>query len=422
MLLTSVLVLCIFLSLSALFSSSETAFLASNPYTLDLLEKKGSKRAGLVKRSMRKIEELLATILFGNTLVNAATASVATYIFSTLISDQRKAVLLATITATVLLLIFGEINPKTYAVYHPVKVSLRVIYPIRLFHIAFYPIVRLFTILPKIIFGSSREQEGGKSSALNEEEVKLLLTTGLKGLSALRGKMISGILDIGARPIKEIIVPRPQVKAIEVDSSFDQIIEVILSSEYSRYPVFRGRMDNIEGLIHAKDVIPYLVAKKEFQIRNVLRRPFFIPESASLEKALLQMQENAVHLALVVDEFGSLEGIVTLEDILEEIVGEIRDEHDDRTDEEWFHQEEDGVYTIKGKAPVKEIHHRLRLDFPDKGEYTTLAGFLLFKFGRIPHEKDILEYQEHEFIVEKMIKRHISLVRVKRKGPQEKPR
>ena len=223
--------------------------------------------------------------------------------------------------------------------------------------------------------------------------------------------MISGILDIGSRPIKEILVPRPQVKAIEVESTLDQVLEAIRSAGFSRYPVYRGRLDNVEGLLHAKDIIPFMTDPQGFSIRSALRKPFFVPESASMEKVMLQMQENAVHMAFVVDEFGNMEGIVTLEDIIEEIVGDIRDEYDDQS-EEWYTRPAEGVFVIKGSSAIKKINEKLSLRLPEKNDYTTLAGFFLYEFGRIPREKDSFEFENHRFIVEKMNKRHISLIRI----------
>jgi putative hemolysin len=223
--------------------------------------------------------------------------------------------------------------------------------------------------------------------------------------------MIGGVLDIGKRPVKEIMVPRPEVRAIEIGAPFSQVMETVLTTEYSRLPVYRGRLDNIEGLIHTKDIIPYLIDKKEFNIKSVLRPPVFVPESASIEKVLVQMQDNALHLAFVVDEFGTLEGIVTMEDIIEEIVGEIRDEYDEKA-EEWLKPQGKYAYLVKGNASIKELCQRLPLCLPQTGEFTTLAGFLLFRFGKIPHEKDALEYEGKTYVVEKMNKRHISLVRI----------
>jgi putative hemolysin len=255
---------------------------------------------------------------------------------------------------------------------------------------------------------------------LTEEEIKVLLTTGRMRdeMSSLRRKMISGVLDIGSRPVKEIMVPRPQVKALEIGLSFEKIKEAVLSIEFSRLPVYQGRLDNIEGWIHTRDIIPYLIDNKEFNIYNILRKPFFVPESASVEKALLQMIENTVHLAFVVDEFGNMEGVVTLEDIIEEIVGEIQDEYDAQA-EDWLIKAGENIYLIRGDVPIKDINQRLPLELPEKVEYTILAGFFLYEFGKIPQVKDVLEYREHEFIVERMHKRQISLIRVVLKAKKE---
>jgi putative hemolysin len=412
MILTSILLFFIFLLLSAFFSASETAFLSLNPYTLDLLEQKGSRRARLTKRLLARIDQLLATILIGNTLVNIAAASVATLFFLSIMpEDRNKAALLATLATTLFILIFGEINPKTFAAYYPLKASRLLLHPVRLFVVLFYPFVKTFTFIPRLLFKAPQDERGRKSSALNEEEIKLLLTKGVKGMSSLRRRMIGGVLDIGERPVKEIMVPRPELRAVEINAPFSQIMETVLTTEYSRLPVYRSRTDNIEGLIHTKDIIPYLIDKKEFNIKEVLRAPFFVPESASIEKVLIQMQDNTVHLAFVVDEFGTLEGIVTLEDIIEEIVGEIQDEYDKKA-EEWFQTLGKNVYLVKGNASIKELCRRLPLCLPLTGEFTTLAGFLLFRFRKIPREKDALDFEGNRFLVEKMNKRHISLVRI----------
>ena len=411
MFLSALLLFLLFLILSAFFSSSETAFLASNPYTLESMENNGSKKARLVREVLSRIDGLLATILIGNTLVNAAAASLATYIFVSLIPNKNQAVLLATLMTTILLLFFGEINPKTFAAHNPIKTAFLFVQPLRFVIAAFSPLVWVFSFLSRLFFPSTRGRPAGIAGGFNEEEVRVLLSSGVRGMSSPRRKMISGILDIGSRPVKEILVPRPQVKAIEVDSTFDQVLEAIRSAGFSRYPVYRGRLDNVEGLLHAKDVIPFIMDHIDFSLRSILRGPFFVPESASMEKVMLQMQENAVHMAFVVDEFGNMEGIVTLEDIIEEIVGDIRDEHDDKY-EEWYTRPAEGVFVIKGSSAVKEINEMLPIKLPEKNDYTTLAGFFLYEFGRIPKEKESFEFEGCQFIVEKMNKRHISLIRI----------
>jgi putative hemolysin len=277
--------------------------------------------------------------------------------------------------------------------------------------IVLFPVVKVFAFITGLLMPSSRLRMGPASRHLNEDEIRIALLSGSRGLSALRRKMISGALDIGARPVKEIIVPRPQVRAIDIDASLETVVRTIQSAGFSRYPVVRGRLDNIEGLVRTKDIVTYVFDNKELNIRAILRKPLFVPELASLENVLLQMQAAAVHMAFVVDEFGNMEGIVTVEDIIEEIVGDIQDEREAKP-EDIVAPLEDGVYLVKGSAPVKEINARLALEIPEKSDYTTLAGFFLNEFGRIPREHDALEFAGCRLTVEKMIKRHINQIRI----------
>ncbi len=406
------------LVLSAFFSSSETAYIGSNPYTVEYLEKKGSPRAGMVRRILGRIDDFLAAILIGNTLVNAAAASLATYILTQLLPGNRYIVGLATILTTLLLLFFSEINPKIYAAYNPHKLAFLFAWPVRGFMILFSPLVRAFTFISSLIFRHSRETSPSMAKALSEDESKILLTTGVKGMSAFRKKMIAEIIDLASRPVKEIMTPRPRIKAIEISAPQTQVLEIIQSEQFSRFPVYRGRLDHLEGLIHTKDLIPSFIRGEKIDLSRFLRKPFFVFESASVEKVLLQMQESAVHMAFVIDEFGNMEGLVTLEDLIEEIVGDIRDETDVK-EEEWFTILPDGAILVQGAAAVKDINERLPLHLPEHTDYSTLAGFFLFEFGRIPHEKDALDHGGRRFTVEKMAKRHISQIRV---GPASSPR
>ena len=407
--------------ISAFFASAETALIGTNPYILAYLEKKGSRRAAVVKKTLSRTDDFLATILIGNTLANTAAASLATYIVASLLPGAHAIVLYATATTTLVLLFFSEINPKIYAAYNPLKLALTYAWPVRFFMFAFFPFVKAFTFLSSFIFRDSRERRPQMARALSEDETRALLTNGVKGMSAFRKKMIDEILDLGSRPVREIMTPRPAIKALEIGASREQILETVLCEEFSRFPVYRGRLDLIEGLIHTKDIIPFLVRGEEIELLRFLRKPFYIPESASAEKALLQMKENAVHLAFVVDEFGNVEGILSLEDILEEIVGDIRDEYD-VTEEDWCAPLQGGAFLIKGAAAVKDINERLSLGIPENADYATLAGFFLYEFGRLPHEKDALVHGRRRFVVERMNKRHISQIRIEPLDPAREAR
>jgi putative hemolysin len=409
--LPSILLLLFFILLSAVFSSSETALIGLNRTTLEVLEAKGSKRAGLVRSILARVDGFLATILIGNTLANVAAASLTTYIVGSFVADREKAVLLATAGATVLLLFFSEINPKIYAAHRPFKVAFLFAPLIRGCMILLLPFVKGFTLVAGWLFPGSRERSAAGQATMSVDETKHLLAKGVRGISAFRRDMITEILDIAARPVKEIMTPRPQVKAIEIGATREQILDLVQGEGFSRFPVYRGRLDHIEGLIHTKDLIPALIGGQAIDLARLVRKPFFIPESASVESALLQMQERAVHLAFVVDEFGNMEGIVTFEDILEEIVGEIRDESDGAA-ESLIVPAGENAWLAKGEARIKDINKALGLGLPESGDYTTLAGFFLSEFGRIPREGDGLGYGGHRLSVEKMAKRRIGLIRV----------
>jgi len=411
MLLPTLILFFFFLLLSAFFSSSETALIASNPYKIDYLEKSGDKRARLVRKMTSKVDDLLATILIGNTLVNAAAASLATSVLVSFVPDKNQAVLYATVLTTFLILVFAEITPKTYAAYNPIKLSFLFIRPLRMFMLVFFPLVKIFSILFRWIYPSSEKKDFSMTRTLNEEEIRIMLSMGKRGITSLRKQMISGILDIGSLPIKEIMIPRFQVKAIDINISLKNMLSLIQSEGHSRFPVYREQLDNIQGVIHAKDMIPYLAKNKDFHITELLRPPLFVPETASQEKVLRLMQKTKNHLVLVVNEFGNVKGIVTMEDILEEIVGEIRDEYDPEV-EELILKVEENTYLVKGQTSITKLNQRLAIDLPSNDRYSTLAGFLLNEFRRIPQEGDILSYKGLKLVVEKMSKRFIALIRI----------
>jgi len=411
MLLPGIALFAFLVILYAFFSAAETSLIAVNPYALQHREKAGSKRAALVRKMKARTNEFLATILIGNTLVNVAASAIATSLCIKLIPNQSKALLVATLGTTLVILIFAETAPKTFAAQSPLKTALFLGYPIRGLMVLLYPLIKALSFVTGILVPSSRKRDAYTAVQLNEEETRIALRAGARGLSSLRRRIVSGALDIGYRPVKEIMIPRPEIKAIEIDARIEDILTALRSNGYSRYPVYRGRLDNIEGIVHSKDIAGYLIDNKNIIIKDIMRKPMFVPELASLEKVLLQMQEKAVHMALVVDEFGNVDGLVTLEDIIEEIVGEIQDEHDGQI-EDWYTRLDAGRFLVAGAVPVKQINGLVALAIPEKKDYTTLAGFFLYEFGRLPREKDSLEFNGFRLTVEKMIKRRIAQIEI----------
>lgn len=418
MLLTGILLFALCLLLSAFFSSSETAYIAVNPFALESREKRGSKQAALARRIRSRTNDLLATILLGNTLVNAAAASIATTLFVSVLPEGRRnqAVIYATVATTLLLLVFGEINPKTFAAHNSARLATLFAYPLRGVMVLLSPLVWVFNLMTRLIMPSSRTPKDGSARPHDEEETRLALRAGARGLSSLRRRIVSGALDLGYRPVREVMVPRPEIRAIEIEARPEDVLAEVRSSGYSRYPVYRGRLDSVEGVIHSKDIIGHLIDRKELSVKALMRKPFFVPELASLEKVLLQMQEKAVHMALVVDEFGNVDGLVTLEDILEEIVGDIQDEHDGQA-EAWYTRLDGGRVLVAGAVPVKDVNALVPLAVPEKKDYTTLAGFFLFAFGRLPREKESLEWNGFRLTVEKVVKRRVAQIEIAPAAP-----
>jgi len=240
------------LVLFAFFSAAETSFIAANPYALQYREKSGSRRAALVRRMRARLNEFLATIMIGTTLVNVAASAVATSICLTLIPDRGRAVLAAMLVTTLVILVFAETTPKTLAAQSPLRTALGLSYPVRGLMILLYPLVKALSFLTGLMVPSSRHVHEFPAAPLTEEETRIALHAGARGLSALRQRIVSGALDIGSRPVKQVMVPRPEIKAIEIGSGRDDILTTLRSSGYSRYPVYRSRLDNIEGIVTAR--------------------------------------------------------------------------------------------------------------------------------------------------------------------------
>lgn len=255
-------------------------------------------------------------------------------------------------------------------------------------------------------------------SEYSVNEIKMFLSLGRpRAESDLRRQTIdSKFQDFSGRRVREVMVPRPFVKALELNAPLRQVLAFVTESGYSRIPVFRTSLDNILGILNAKDI---LGALEPFALEGWLRKPFFIPESATVQTAFQNMRRNRAHIAIVVDEYGGVEGIVTLEDLIEELVGEINDEYDE--DVEMLHKVNDGWYVLEGNLQVKELNQNLGLDLPEDPSYTTVAGFLISILDKIPLEREQIRYGNFVFTVEKMLGNKIARISLKLPHPAPKP-
>ena len=415
MLTAAILALLVILSLSAFFSGSETALMSLNRYRLRHLEERRGHRATLIRRVLTYPEKVLGTILTGNVFVNTAAGALVTYAVTLAVTDpqqQAEAITLSTLGLTALLLVFGEMVPKSLAARHPEKWSLLVIRPILLCIRLFSPAVKLLTFVSNGFLRLFGEVPRQLKHEITLEELQILVHGGGDMVEEPGGTrtMLRKVFELGETRVSEVMVPRTEIVAVEVGTPLKEIVSLIQERRFSRMPVYRETLDKVEGLVYSKDIIPYWGRQAPFQLADVLRKPYFLPDGAKVEQALEQMQKQRIHMALVVDEHGGVEGMVTLEDLLEEIVGKLSDEQEEISP---IRALPDGSYSLSGSISVKDLNDSLNLDLPEEADYNTLAGLILTRLGRIPAGGEELAVKGLLLSVERVSHRRIVRVRAK---------
>jgi len=407
-----ILPLLAFFALSAFFSLSETAIFASNKYKVRHLASQGNKPAQKLIEWLDAPDKLLATLLLGNNFASIGAATVSAAIVSRIVvSPQALNIALAieTVVLTIVILLFCELGPKALATRYPERISLRVVLPIEVFMKLFYPVTKYGLKVTGLLFRTVQQRTEMMAAEASEAELRALLNSN-KGYE--HSQMLERVLEFSQRQVKDVMVPRIEVTAIDINTPFDEILLIVESTRYSRFPIYQGVLDNVVGILHGKDLMPYLHYPKTFRLSQLLRKPVFIPDTARLNNAVRLLQNAQTHLGIVVDEHGGVEGIVTLEDLIEQIVGEIQDEHDVEVDSVGPHI--DGTIGIDASISVRELNERLSLNIPETGQYVTLAGFLLAKAGHLMKEGEEIEFDDCVFRVEQMIGRRIMRVRLTR--------
>lgn len=422
MIFLAIILLVVLFALSVFSSCSETALFAVNRYHMKGLASKGSHRAKLVLAVMRHPEQILATILFMNTLANVSIAAVTSAIVTDLVMEPHRGFALASVTVllAIILLVFAEFTPKTIAARHANQLALALIQPLRVMMAVARPVVFLGSGLANVMASNLGDDES-KESSLSEAALHSLIDeSALDPASSDRQKMLRGVLALSDLAVKSVTIPRPEVTAIPIDAKAEEIIQTIRTSGYSRIPVFRENLDNIVGILHTKDVIPRLLAhpqssrgaREPLDLLHVMRKPLFVPDTAKVDATLKYMQKNHIHIAVVIDEHGGMEGIVTLEDLLEQIVGEIQDEHDFELDA--IRHMSDETMLIDADISIREINKRLKLVLPESSHYSTLAGFLMTLSGRILSKGELVLYPPWRFVVIETEGRRMIKVRMER--------
>ncbi len=410
-----IILLFVFLLLSGLFSLSETAVLSSNRYRIRHLAATGNKQAKKLALWLDAPQKLLATILLGNNFANIGAATVAAAMVARTVAEEQRDVFLAleTVALTLVVLLFCELGPKAFATRTPERTSLRLVVPIELWMRISYPIARLSINFAGLFYRSVREDHRSLAASISDVELKSIINSYTQD----RRKMLERVLEFSERQVRDVMVPRMKTVAMAIDTPIEEVLNIVETTRMTRFPVYQGSMDNVLGIMHGKDLMPYLHSSKSFRLSQLLRRPVFIPDTARLNNAIRVLQSAQTHLGIVVDEHGGVEGIVTLEDLIEQIVGEIQDEHDIEVDE--IIPQPNGSYVIDAGISVRELNERLHLSIPEHGYYVTLGGFMMMKTGRLPLEGDTIEFEDNSYQVEQMVGRRIMRVRMTRHAPME---
>ncbi len=402
--------LVLLLILSAFFSGSETAMMAVSRYRLRYLERRGNHKAGLVRQMIDNPDRLLSAILLGNNFVNVAASALATLVAVQWLGEQRGA-LLATFLMTAVILVGSEIAPKTYAARHPERVALGLVQPIRLAVAVLGPLARVAAGAARALtFPLLRGADDRPRISL--EEIKGMLDLGEEERVIAREKrrMLQSIFRLTETTIEDIMIPRTQVHAVAADASLEDVLRVIRESGVTRLPVYRDSLDDIVGILHSKDVVQYRDRPETLHITAIVRKPFYVPETATLETLLRLFQSQRQHLAIVIDEFGGVEGIVSLEDLLEEIVGDIEDEHDRERGPQLVELEPD-VILVEGTCPLSLLNRRYGMGLEAR-ESSTIAGYLMELSGGILQPGERLTHGGLTFNVRRASRNRIDLIRI----------
>jgi len=412
------------LLLSAFFSGSETALTAASRGKLRAQADKGSRGADRALRLTEDNEKLIGAVLLGNNLVNILAASLATALFSRLYGESGVA--LATLVMTLLVLIFAEVLPKTYAITNPETAAARVSPLIRLVILVFSPIVSAVRLLVRLILRLFGVQTDPDSHILAvREEIAGAISLGhSEGMVEKEDRdRLLGALDLGDRTVEEIMLHRSEIEMIDADDEPETILGQCLESAHTRLPVYRGEPENIIGLLHAKNLLRAMnrlrrdaaspaAALKKFNVMDVAQSPYFVPETTTLDDQMRQFLRRQTHFALVVDEYGALQGLITLEDILEEIVGEITDEFDTSDDQEII-PTDDGHMVVNGAMTIRDLNRAADWNLPDD-EANTVAGLVIHEAQMIPNTGQVFSFHGFRFEIVKRDANRITELKIRK--------
>jgi len=390
------------LALSAFFSSAESAFIALPKLRIRYLVESGVKGAERLARLAEKPERFLATVLLGNNLVNIAAATLGT-IIAVAAFGVVKGPIIAVFGVTAIILVFGEVIPKTFAVHHAQRLSLIYANPLKIIELCFYPLIlaleRIGLSLTRIVTVSEEDKK-----LISEGEILSAISAGESEgvVEEDETEMLHKVFEFTDRPVSKIMVPRTEITWVAQGTKLNDFMNLYTQGRYSRFPVYKDNTDNVVGMLHAKDVLMKLTGgshSRDSVIDDLMRPAYFVPEGKRLGDLLAEMRDGGHHAAIVVDEFGGIAGMVTLGQLTEEIVGDIRDELTGKGKD--FVVTGDSTFQLDGGFRIEEANEELELNLPS-GDYETVAGFILSHLGRIPNHGEHFKYQNLKFVITEM--------------------
>lgn len=404
-----IIALLFLLILSAFFSSAETALTTINKIRIKTLADEGSKKASIVLKIVDNPDKMLSAILIGNNIVNISASSLVTILIQSILGNW--AVSIGTGILTVLVLIFGEITPKTAATIYADSLAMFYAKPIWLLMTILTPVIFIINKLASGVMSIFGFKNKVKENTFTEEELRTIMTVSHEEgvIEKEEREMINNVFDFGDAEAKDVMIPRIDMCVVDVQSTYDDLLEIFRETKYTRLPVFEGSADNVIGIINIKDLIFYRNGE-DFDIRNFLRDAFYTYEYKKLSELMAEMRKDSVNITIVLDEYGAAVGLITIEDLLEEIVGEIRDEFDyDEVDP--FKEVSSNEYIVDGQIKLDDVNERLGLSLESE-DYDSLGGFIIGFLDRLPDTGDKVETDTVTLIVDSMDKNRIDKIHI----------
>lgn len=403
-------VLLILLLFSAFFSSAETAMTTINRMRLRMLVEEGNKNAILLNKILSNTGKMLSTVLIGNNIVNLAASSIATILTQRILSDWLISVGVGIVTLTII--IFGEIVPKTVASMHSESLALLYAKPIRLLMFILTPVIFILNMFSTFILKIFRVKVNLNSKTITEDELRTIMDVSQEEglIESEELDIINNVFDFGAACAKDIMVPKVDITMVPIDVTYDELMALVKEDKFTRMPVYKESTDNVVGIINIKDLLINKIDSNNFDIKELMREPHFTYAPKELNDLLIEMRGNDAGMCIVLDEYGQAEGLITLEDIIEEIIGEIRDEFDE-AEEQVVRKIGDNQYIVEGSINLDDFNEQLETDI-DSETYESLGGLIIEQLERLPKKGDTVTIDNCQLTVIKMDDKRIESVKV----------